>query len=90
MQASDEILIKGGTMVILLKLRDYQDADIVRDEHGTPNPTTILGPTGSLWAPVSDDGIDRRGGSGVESIPRAQWPFQCLIVSTAAPFLIII
>jgi hypothetical protein len=23
-------------MVILLKLRDYQDADIVRDEHGTP------------------------------------------------------
>jgi hypothetical protein len=54
------------------------------------SPTTILAPTGSLWAPVSDDGIDRRGGSGVESIPRAQWPFQCLIVSTAAPFLIII
>jgi len=23
-------------MVILLKLRDYQDVDVVRDEHGTP------------------------------------------------------
>lgn len=23
-------------MVVLLKLRDYQDVDIVRDEHGTP------------------------------------------------------
>jgi hypothetical protein len=30
-------------MVVLLRLRDYQDVEIVRDEHGTPKvfPTSI-------------------------------------------------